>query len=118
MQSPEVTKNKYDAHRMLATQVEALYVEIDKLAKKKPSDQVTPLVSKKINHVIVKTREQVAGDEFLDAIETVPLEGEQIRLDEALIILGEIRSVLDRQWHSDPFSQYRESYSRFDRQTV
>lgn len=108
----ETTHAEYDAHRILATQLEALYTEIDKLAKKKPSEHLTPLISKKINHVIVKTREQVTNDDFLDAIDTIPLEGEQIRLDEALIILGELRSVMDRQWQSAPFEAYKNRSSQ------
>lgn len=111
MAGKEISSEEYSSHRNLATQLEALYIEVDKLAKKKPSERLTPLISKKINHVIVKTREQVSNDEFLDAIETIPVEGEQIRLDEALIILGELRSVMDRQWGSTAFNQYRREHS-------
>ena len=119
MAGKELSNEEYSSHRNLATQLEALYTEIDKLAKKKPSERLTPLVSRKINHVIVKTREQVSNDEFLDAIETIPVEGEQIRLDEALIILGELRSAMDRQWGSEPFDEYKRKHSSMiHRQTM
>ena len=119
MTDKEISSEEYSSHRKLATQLEALYTEIDKLAKKKPSERLTPLISKKINHVIVKTREQVSDDEFLDAIETIPAEGEQIRLDEVLIILGELRSVMDRQWGSKTFDAYRNKRSlTIQRQTM
>jgi hypothetical protein len=113
-----ISRADYEAHRILATQIRTLYTEIEKLAKKKPSESITPLVSKKINHVIVKTREQVSNDEFLDAIETVPVEGQQIRLDEALVILSELKSVMNRRWGSAPFEDYRERYDRFGNQTM
>ncbi len=98
---------QYDEHRKLATHLESIYFEIEKLAKKKPSDRLSPLIVKKINHIIVIIRDQVTGDVFLDAIETLPIEGEQVRFDEALIILAELRSIMDRQWNSVEFKSYR-----------
>ncbi len=72
----ELPQEEYSAHRILATQVETLYVEINKLATKKPTERITPLISKKLNHVLFKIRSQVLEDEFLDAIDTLPVEGE------------------------------------------
>jgi hypothetical protein len=102
----------YQEHRRLASHLEAVYIEIEKLAKKKPTERVTPLITGKINHIIVKVRDQVSGDDFLDAIETLPTEGETVRLDEALIILGELRSIMDRQWNSPEFENYRKGGGR------
>ncbi len=99
----ELPQEEYSAHRILATQVETLYVEINKLATKKPTERIAPLISKKLNHVLFKIRSQVLEDEFLDAIDTLPVEGEQVRLDEALIVLGELKGVLDRQWNSQVY---------------
>ena len=114
-----LSDEQYQDHRKLATHLEAIYVEVEKLAKKKPTDRITPLVAKKINHVILKVREQVSGDEFLDAIETLPTEGEKVRLDEALIILGELRGIMDRQWGSPEFVSYRTKHSRtYEHQTM
>lgn len=96
-----VTRDAINAHRLVATQVETLYQTIDVLAKKKPTERITPLIAKKINHVITRVRDQIANDPFLDAIDTVSLEpAEQIRFDEAFILLAELRSTLDRQWRS------------------
>lgn len=107
MKTPKVTEESYNSHRILATQLDALYHEINKLATKKPTERITPLIAKKINHLIKRVKEQVSGDEFLDAIETVPVENDMLRLDEALIILGELRTIMDRQWLSAAFSAYR-----------
>lgn len=110
---------QYQDHRKLATHLEAIYVEVEKLAKKKPTERITPLVAKKINHVILKVREQVSDDEFLDAIETLPTEGEKVRLDEALIILGELRGIMDRQWGSPAFVAYRIKHQKtYEHQTM
>ena len=115
----EPNQEEYTAHRKLATQVEALYIEIEKLAKKRPSERLTPLISKKINHVIQKVRSQVKDDEFLDAIETIPVEDKQVRFDEALILLGELKSVMARQWHGAEYTAYRESrHLTYERQTM
>lgn len=102
-----ISEELFQRHRIVATQVDALYQEIEKLAKKKGGDSTTALMAKKLNHVILRIRDLVIDDEFLDAIESVPVEGRMIRMDEALIVLGELRAVLDRQWHSREFVSYR-----------
>lgn len=110
---------QYVEHRKLATHLESIYFEIEKLAKKKPSDRLSPLIVKKINHLIVIVRVQVIGDVFLDAIETLPVEGEQVRFDEALVILAELRSIMDRQWNSDEYKKYRSNNKlQYDHQTM
>lgn len=109
--STGVTRDDIGTHRIIATQVETLYWTIETLAKKKPTESITPLMAKKINHVIVEVRGQVSDDAFLDAIETVPVDpNEQVRFDEALILLAELRSVLDRQWGSDEYGRARELF--------
>ena len=118
MAATTVTKQEYSTHRILATQVETLYIEINKLATKKPTDRITPLIAKKINHVLSRVRQQVKDDEFLDAIDTLPSEGEQTRLDETLIVLGELKGVLDRQWNSGTYNNYREENRLYDSQTM
>lgn len=106
-ENDSITEEFFQRHRIVATQVDALYQEIEKLAKKKGGDSTTALMAKKLNHVILRVRDLVTDDEFLDAIESVPVEGNMIRMDEALIVLGELRAVLDRQWHSRGFVNYR-----------
>lgn len=109
----EITREIHDTLRNTATQVDALYVEIDKLAKKKPGEYITSLISRKINHVIKKTKEIISNDDFLDAIETVPNSDIGTRFDEALIILGELKSVSDRQWKSDEWKKARDQFKTF-----
>lgn len=96
----------YKNHRILAAQLHALYVEINKLALKKPTDSITPLIAKKINHVIVRVKQQVRDDEFLDAIETMPVEGQLNRFDEVLIVTAELLSAMERQRASEEYSNY------------
>jgi hypothetical protein len=74
----EITRQFIQTHRAIASQVESLYAEVDKLAKKKPNEAITPFIAKKINHVILKTREQVAEDPFIDAVETVSVEPDSL----------------------------------------
>lgn len=101
-------EERYENHRALATHLKDLYTEINKLAMKKPADLITPLIARKINHVIVRVKEQVGDDEFLDAIETMPVEGQLNRYDEVLIVTAELRSAINRQWASEDYSEYRE----------
>jgi uncharacterized FlaG/YvyC family protein len=107
MKETSITQEQYTSHRNIATQVESMYQEINKLATKKPADQITALISRKINHLIVKVKDSVKNDEFLDAIETIPVEGTLLRLDEALITLAELKSIMDKQWGSEEYVYYR-----------
>lgn len=110
---------RYQKHREVATQLESFYVEINKLATKKPADKLTPLISRKLNQLILKVRELVNNDSFLDAIETVSTElKEQIRLDEALIVTSELRAILDKQWGSTEFDEFRRVTNRYARQII
>ena len=45
-----ISEEFYEEHRKLATHLEAIYVEIEKLAKKKPTERITPLIARKVNH--------------------------------------------------------------------
>lgn len=112
IKKPVLEEHTYIEHRNIATQLESVYQEINKLATKKPTEKITPLVAKKINHLIVKVKSIVTSDEFLDAIETVLVEGNLIRLDETLIILGELRGIMDKQWGSDKFIEFRNFHLR------
>jgi hypothetical protein len=109
MQRPILTEEKFEAHRKIATQLHSLYFEVNKLATKKPTERITPLISKKINHIIVKVKELILNDEFLDAIETIPVDRDLLRLDETLIVLGELKGIMDKQWGSQVFDLYRMS---------
>lgn len=75
------------------------------------------MITKKINHVLVRVRQQVSDDEFLDAIETLPVEGELVRQDEGLIILGELKSALDRQWDTDGYQTHHSEHG-YKQQTM
>lgn len=107
MNKPTISEEKFESHRRIATQLESIYFEVNKLATKKPTERITPMISKKINHIIVKVKEVVDDDEFLDAIETIPVENDLLRLDELLILLGELRGIMDKQWSSKEFVEYR-----------
>jgi len=109
----KITKEIYDLHRNTATQIETLYQEIEKLAKKKPTEYITSLISRKINHAIKKTKELIHDNDFLDAIETIPDSDVDTRFDEVLIILGELKSAMIRQWKSEEWLKVRELYGGF-----
>ncbi|UKS26047.1 hypothetical protein LOZ80_31585 [Paenibacillus sp. HWE-109] len=112
IKKPIIEEQTYTDHRNIATQLESVYQEINKLATKKPTEKITAMISNKINHLIIKVKSVVTSDEFLDAIETVPVEGNLIRLDETLILLGELRGIMDKQWGSENFKEFRNYHSR------
>lgn len=106
-----ITNRLYEVHRELAAQTEAIYIEINKLATKKPTERITKLISLKINHLITEVKNIVRDDDFLNAIDTVPVNNDFIRFDETLIILAELRSALKKKWQSESFKIYRKENS-------
>jgi len=116
--SIKITKEVYDAHRNIATQINTLYIEIEKLAKKKATEFITSLISRKINHVIKKTKELIKNDEFLDAIETIPDSDIGTRYDEALIVLGELKSAMNKQWESEEWRVPKRDYGQYQNEII
>lgn len=108
-----VTETEYQHAVDVAAQLDMLYVETDKLAKKKPAEPVPPLILKKIDRVIGQVRE-IAGvdDSYMTDIE--PLTGEQdsvVRFDEAVVVLADLKGALRREWgRGDIFEFLRYTY--------
>lgn len=104
-----VDEEYFNENIFINGQLNTLYLEVNKLAIKKPTERLTGLISKKINHIIKKVKELISNDEFLDAIETVPTEGDFIRYDEALITLSEMKRMLHNQFNTPEFLEYIDS---------
>lgn len=71
--------------------VENLYTEMDKLSKKAPADQITELAMGRVNDVIARGKRLMAGDEFIDVIESFVAAGERPEHRDVVLVLSELR---------------------------
>lgn len=83
-------------HNALSTSLNALYVEVDKLAKKAPTEQLTDLNMQMVNDLITDIRLLVGEDHQLRRIRVVEPAGDNLQYRDALIILGQLQSSLRR----------------------
>jgi hypothetical protein len=81
---------------MLGSVLEGMYTEVDKLAKKSPSDEITDLALKRVNTIIKETKILLKGDEFVDSIEVFVPAGENPELRDVLMILRELKQGMER----------------------
>lgn len=93
------------AYKKLVSVVNALYLEVDKLAKKWPEAPTTQLYVDKTNQAIKAVKELMRDekDEFIEELQIFIPAGDLPEHRDVLLILGQIKAALDR---------FEEIYSR------
>ncbi len=86
--------------RLLASVTEGLYIEIEKLTKKAPAEQITELALGQINDVIKDTRELIQNDSYIQKLQVFVSAGDPPELRDALIVLRQIKQGLERYYGS------------------
>lgn len=102
-------RNKENARRyqLLKSVVEGLYLEIDKLAKKAPAEQITELALEQINDVITDTKSLMQDDPYIQKLNRFVPAGDMPQLRDVLIVLGQVRQGLIRisgVWNTEGLS--------------
>lgn len=94
----ELKRNARKQRDKIESVVEALYNEIDKLAKKAPREPVTDMTVKMTNQAISALRELLADshDEFADQIAAIVPAGDLPETRDVLLLLGQMRAALVR----------------------
>lgn len=91
-----------EKHRILVSVVDGLYVEIEKLTKKAPAEQITNLALEQINDVIKDTKELIQEDPYIQKLKVFVPTGDLPQLRDALIVLRQVKQGLDRvSWNTD-----------------
>ena len=85
-----------EKHQLLASVTEGLYIEIEKLTKKAPAEQITELALGQINDVIEDTKELIQNDSYIQKLQVFVPAGDQPELRDALIVLRQIKQGLER----------------------
>lgn len=82
----------------VASTTHALYIEIDKLAKKSPRDEVSQLTVDMTNRAITALKALFDGtlDEFAEQIVPIVPAGDLPETRDVLLLLGQMRAALER----------------------
>ncbi len=73
-----------------------LYTEMDKLSKKAPADEATELATTRVNDVILRCRELMNGDEFIDCIDPFVPAGERPEHRDVVLVLSQLMQGIAR----------------------
>lgn len=84
------------AFELLQSEVEGLYDEIDKLAKRAMNEPVTSLQLKIVNSFIKKAKYLLSGDTIIDEVEVFVSAGDNPEYRDFLTVLRQIRQGLER----------------------
>jgi DNA repair exonuclease SbcCD ATPase subunit len=85
-----------DRTSQLKSVLDGLYLEMDKLSKKAPADEVTELALRKVNAVIARCKELMQGDEFIDSVDVFVAAGERPEHRDVVLVLSELKQGIDR----------------------
>lgn len=83
-------------HQLLVSVTEGLYIEIDKLAKKSPIDQITDFELEHVNEVIKDTKELIKDDSYIQKLQVFVPAGDLPQLRNVRIALRQIKQGLER----------------------
>lgn len=82
--------------------VSGLYIEIDKLTKKAPAEEVTDLALKHVNDLIRQTKDLLKNDEYMKTLPEFVPAGNNPQHRDVIIVLRQIQLALDRLFTSLP----------------
>lgn len=100
------SENK-ETHRLLTSVTDGLYIEIEKLTKKAPSEQVTQLALEQINDVIKDTKNLLKADPYIEKLNIFVPAGDLPELRDTLVILRQVKQGLERannNWNTKPLA--------------
>jgi hypothetical protein len=82
--------------KLIASELEGLYLEADKLSRKSPATKVSELELHSINNIIKSVKELLRGDPFIDRlIEFVPA-GDNPEYREIVLVLRQMIQGMNR----------------------
>jgi poly-D-alanine transfer protein DltD len=87
---------KKQAFHILESELDGLYDEMDKLAKKAPNEPTTPLQLKIVNNFIKKAKHLMSGDTIIDEVEVFIPAGDNPEYRDIVTVLRQIRQGLQR----------------------
>lgn len=80
----------------ISSELDGLYIEIDKLYRKAAAEQVSTLTVENVNVLIKDTKEIITADPYIDRIKAFVPAGDNPEYRDVIIILRQLRQGLDR----------------------
>lgn len=87
------TKIKWE---QISSELGGLYMEIDKIYKKAPEEQISDLTVKNVNQLIKDTKDTIQGDPYIDRVKEFFPAGDNPEYRDVIIVLKQLRQGLDR----------------------
>lgn len=91
----QVAEDTYDNYSILDSEIDSLYREFDKLAKKS-GGRLSDLALANVNLVIKDSKELLTGDRYVDRVSEFVAAGENPLNSDVLLILATLRTALGR----------------------
>lgn len=95
----------FEEANLIASALDALYEEFDKLSKKSPRERLTELALENVNAAIVDAKSLLVGDRYADRVKEFIAAGETPPYSDVVLVLGTLRSAVarfagtwDRDW--------------------
>lgn len=82
---------------LLASELEGLYIEIDKLSKKSPAAKISDLELASVNGLVELVKDLLQGDPFVDKLKQFVPAGENPEYREALLVLRQMIQGMNRK---------------------
>lgn len=98
------------ACELLESELEGLYDEMDKLAKKAPTETVTNLQLRVVNSFVQKAKKLLAGDTIIDEITVFVAAGDNPEYRDVITVLRQIKQGLERFRGGGKYSYLWEQY--------
>jgi hypothetical protein len=92
-QQAQAFKNQW---MLLASELEGIYIEIDKLSKKSPAARVSDLELAGINDLVNLVKQLLQSDPFIDKLKPFVPAGENPEYREGLIVLRQMIQGMNR----------------------
>ncbi len=83
-------------YRMLVTTLDALYIEIDKFAKKNPKETLSDFGTQRVHKAVSDTKSFLPEDRELESIRIFEPAGDNPEYRDALLVLGQLKAALSR----------------------
>lgn len=95
-QTRKGTNEFYTEWELIASEVEGLYIEADKLAKKSPATKITQLELDTTNYIIEKVKKLLNGDTFIDRLKKFVPAGDNPEYREVVLVLRQVIQGMNR----------------------
>ena len=98
-----LSKEQRQTWVMLANELQGIYIETDKLARKSPATAVSDLELQSVNRLIKLVKKSLKGDLFVDSLTEFVPAGDNAQYREVVLVLRQMIQAMNR--HAPEYEQ-------------